>query len=196
VGFSAGIFIFCAYILGGISAGYYLVHFKIGTDIREYGSGSVGARNVKRLLGSFGFYFTLFFDGFKGLVAVLVAQRLGFSQPVVSLVFVAVIAGHIWPIQLRFRGGKGIATSCGALLAYSPLLLGGLLGLTLLFLLLRMGFIFAGITAFLFLPLVGYFLDMPPHQVGAMGMVSAFIVFAHRERVQKIFVKIRENREM
>jgi len=196
LGFGEVIFIFCAYIFGGICAGYYLVHFKTGKDVREYGSGSVGARNVKRILGPFGFYFTLFFDGLKGLIVVLVAQKLEFSQQVVALAFVAVIAGHIWPFQLGFRGGKGIATSFGALLIYSPLLVGGLIVLTFVFLLFRMSFIFAGITAFLFLPLLGYFLDMPSYQIGAIVIMSGFILFTHRERVQKVFIKQRKKREM
>lgn len=195
MGFREVIFVFCTYILGGICAGYYLVYFKTGKDIREHGSGSVGARNVKRVLGSFWFYFTMFFDGLKGLVAVLISRYFGFSEETTALVLVAVVAGHIWPLQLRFRGGKGIATSCGALLAYNPLLAGGLVVLTLLFLLFRMGFIFAGIAAFLLLPLLGYFLGLSPYQIGAIAIMSGLIIFAHRERLQKIYIKVREKRE-
>ena len=109
--------ILLAYLLGGICTGYYLVRIKAKADVREHGSGAVGARNVGRILGKTGFAATLFGDVLKGVLAIALARKFHISEPAVSLVMVAVVAGHIWPLALQFRGGRGIATAIGAFLA-------------------------------------------------------------------------------
>lgn len=179
--------ILIAYLLGGICTGYYLVRLKVKTDIRETGSGGVGARNVGRILGRPGFSVTLMGDALKGLAAVLLAQKAGLSDAMISLVLVAVIAGHVWPVLLQFRGGRGIATAIGAYVAFDVILALLLLGLTLLLMLFRRGFILSGLTAFLILPSVAYALEMPGHRVAALATAAAIILFAHRERIRKSF---------
>lgn len=121
--------IFSAYLLGCFTTGYYLVRLLSGQDIRALASGNVGSRNVGRLLGARGFILTFIGDAGKGLLAVYLAQRMGGGQIMASAALLAVTAGHIWPLQLRFRGGKGLATYAGGMLILYPLLL--LLGLTL-----------------------------------------------------------------
>lgn len=137
-----------AYLLGGICTGYYLVRFKAHLDIREQGSGGVGARNVGRILGKPGFIVTLLGDSLKGLLAVWLARRFEIADPAVSWVLVAVIAGHIWPLPLQFRGGRGIATATGAYLAYDPNLVLLLLGITGILMVFRRGFVLSGLAAF------------------------------------------------
>src|SRR5881296_2981108 len=107
-----------AYLLGCFTTGYYLVRLRTGQDIRELGSGSVGAKNVGRLLGWTGFGVVVLGDSAKGAFAVWAAQHLTKEDWLVQLSLLAVVAGHAWPVQLRFRGGKGIATSLGGLLIY------------------------------------------------------------------------------
>src|SRR3954466_15400158 len=107
-----------AYILGCFTTGYYLVRMCRGHDIRESGSGNVGAKNVGRLLGWRGFLVTVIGDVAKGAFAVWAAHHLTKDARLVGLAMVAVVAGHVWPVQLIFRGGKGVATSLGALLIY------------------------------------------------------------------------------
>ena len=109
-----------SYFLGCFTTGYYLVRFLTGNDVRETGSGSVGARNVSRILGKTGFTLTLLVDFAKGVLAVQLARHFTTEDCVVALAMMAVVAGHVWPIQLRFHGGKGMATSLGSLLIYSP----------------------------------------------------------------------------
>ncbi|QBG48411.1 glycerol-3-phosphate acyltransferase [Verrucomicrobia bacterium S94] len=179
--------ILIAYLLGGICTGYYLVRLKTKRDIRECGSGGVGARNAGRILGASGFAVTLLGDALKGLAAVALAHWFGLAAPVVSLVLVAVVAGHVWPLFLQFRGGRGIAPAIGAYLAFDSNLAMLLFGLTLVLLIFRRGFILSGLTAFLTLPLVAYALDMPDHAVAALTAVSVIILFAHRERIRKAF---------
>jgi len=173
-----------AYLLGGICTGYYLVRLKTGIDIRDSGSGGVGARNVGRYLGKTGFVITLLGDSLKGLMALLLAHKLQISTWAFGLVVVAVIAGHIWPWALQFRGGRGIATAIGAYLAYDPHIALLLLGITAVLMVFRRGFILSGLAAFLLLPLVAGALDFPSHVVWSLAASAVIILYAHRERIR------------
>ena len=106
-----------AYVLGCLNAGYYWVRYRASIDIRDLGSGNAGARNVGRLLGTSGFATVFIFDALKGVVAVMLGIHFGSAWPIPELSALAVVLGHVFPIQLGFRGGKGIATALGALLA-------------------------------------------------------------------------------
>jgi len=112
-----------AYGLGCLSAGYYLARWK-GLDLREAGSGSTGARNAGRLLGKGAFAITFALDLLKGLAAVLLARLLVPGPWAAPLAWLCVVLGHVWPVQLRFKGGRGISPAVGGLLATSPLLTG------------------------------------------------------------------------
>ena len=107
-----------SYFLGCFSTGYYLVRQRTGQDIRELGSGSTGARNAGRVLGRPGFWWTMAGDLAKGGIAVGLALALTGSERVELLAWLAVVAGHIWPAQLGFRGGKGVSTSLMGLLVF------------------------------------------------------------------------------
>lgn len=109
--------VLASYLLGGICAGYYLVRWSRGLDVRRTGSGSAGARNVGRLLGAPGFFATLALDAAKGAVAVLGAGRVATGPWPPALALLAVVLGHVFPAQLQGRGGKGVATALGGLLA-------------------------------------------------------------------------------
>jgi glycerol-3-phosphate acyltransferase PlsY len=187
--------IIMAYLLGGICTGYYLVRLKAKQDIRDSGSGGVGARNVARILGKPGFIITSLGDGLKGGIAILLARQFNISEPAVSLVLVAVIVGHIWPLPLQFRGGRGIATATGAYIAYDPQLALLLLGTTLILMLFRRGFTLSGLAAILLLPLVAYALDRPGHTVAALAGSAVIILFAHRERIRKVFAEVLPQKE-
>jgi glycerol-3-phosphate acyltransferase PlsY len=178
-----------AYLLGGFCAGYYLVLLQLRTDIRDHGSGGVGARNVGRLLGRAGFAATLTGDLLKGLLAVFLARKFELTDSAVSLVVLAVVAGHIWPLPLGFRGGRGIATAIGAYLFYDPVLALLLLGLTLGLMLFRRGFIISGLAAFLLLPPLALGLDYSGHTVAVLAATAAIILFAHRERIRSAFAE-------
>lgn len=114
-----------SYLLGSIPFGYLLVRLFHGEDVRQSGSGNIGATNVSRkspLLGAL----TLALDASKGAAAVMLASRLagGMSgmkpyQPMAMAAFFAVL-GHIFPVWLKFRGGKGVATGLGSFLVITP----------------------------------------------------------------------------
>ncbi|SDO71610.1 glycerol-3-phosphate acyltransferase [Desulforhopalus singaporensis] len=178
-----------AYLLGSFCTGYYLVLAKTGQDIRETGSGGVGARNVGRLLGPAGFLTTLLGDGLKGSAAVLIGQMFSGNDTVLALILLAVVAGHIWPLRLQFRGGRGVATAIGAYLTINPFLALALLIITATLMIFRQGFVLSGLAAFVLLPFVALFLHFSGYAVTVMETSSIIILFAHRERLRRVFAK-------
>ena len=119
-----------AYLLGSIPFGYILVRLFHGEDVRRSGSGNIGATNVARKAPLLG-VLTLLLDATKGFVAVSIAFQLGVYfrnsgsrglNPITlaAIAGVFVIVGHLFPVWLRFRGGKGVATSAGVFLALAP----------------------------------------------------------------------------
>jgi glycerol-3-phosphate acyltransferase PlsY len=115
-----------AYLLGSIPFGYLLVRFLRKEDVRSTGSGNIGATNVARTGGTTLGLLTLLLDALKGYLAVLLAMHLapntanGPSTLAIAAA-VAAVVGHVFPVWLRFRGGKGIATALGVFIALAPL---------------------------------------------------------------------------
>ncbi len=114
--------VLAAYLLGSVP--FAMISSKIFglADPRSYGSGNPGATNVLRSGNKKAALLTLVGDALKGWLAVFAAQQAGFSDSVVGLVALAVFFGHLFPLFLRFRGGKGVATAAGVLFALDPLL--------------------------------------------------------------------------
>ena len=114
-----------AYLIGSIPSGYLIVSATKGKDVRETGSGGTGATNVTRSAGKWAGVATLVLDALKGFVAVEMARTVaspdGTVNWTVALASVAVVVGHCFPVWLRFRGGKGVATGAGVFLALFPL---------------------------------------------------------------------------
>lgn len=116
-----------AYLLGSIPFGYLIVRAKEGADVRETGSGGTGATNVTRKAGKFAGIITLLLDAAKGAAAVLLARWLltpdfGVNYFAAAAAILALL-GHIFPVWLGFRGGKGVATGVGIFLCLAPLAL-------------------------------------------------------------------------
>ena len=118
--------IVAAYLLGSLSFAVIVSRFAGLADPRTYGSGNPGATNVLRSGHKGAAILTLVFDVLKGYVPVLLAllwrERFGFGDLTVALVGLAAFVGHLWPVFFRFRGGKGVATAAGVVLALNPLL--------------------------------------------------------------------------
>ncbi len=109
------------YLLGSLPTGLVVVRALTGTDIRNAGSGNIGTVNVYRVTGLGASALVLAVDMLKGAGAVILARAWGLPAAVQVAAGLAAIAGHNWSLFLRFRGGKGIATSFGVLLAMSPI---------------------------------------------------------------------------
>jgi glycerol-3-phosphate acyltransferase PlsY len=119
-GFAVGVVVL-AYLLGSIPFSYLIARLVAGQDVRKVGSGNVGATNVMRAAGKKAAAVALVLDVAKGVAAVLIARRLGSPPALVGAAAFAVMLGHCYPVWLGFRGGKGVATSAGAMVALAPL---------------------------------------------------------------------------
>jgi acyl phosphate:glycerol-3-phosphate acyltransferase len=171
------------YTLGCFTTGYYLVRARTGQDLRELGSGSVGARNVGRLLGWPGFVLTMLGDFGKGILAVWAARHFTTDDRLVAVAMVAVVAGHIWPAQLYFRGGKGMATSVGALLVYDwQSALAFVLVFAVAFAALRKT-VLPGLFALACLPLISAYLGRGQGAVIGVAGLAGLVLIAHRQNL-------------
>ena len=110
-----------AYLIGSIPPGYFLVRLVKGLDLREVGSRNVGTLNTYHHVGIWGAGLVLFLDVGKGALAALLPVWVGVPEWAIYVTGVLVVAGHNWPVLLRFRGGKGAATIIGVFLAFAPL---------------------------------------------------------------------------
>ena len=112
------LFVVCSYLLGSIPFGYLIFFFSEGKDIRATGSGNIGATNVLRSKGKLAGLATLVLDILKGALPILYG-RVHFDLPWVLLLGgLAVLLGHVFPVFLRFRGGKGVAALVGVFLVF------------------------------------------------------------------------------
>jgi glycerol-3-phosphate acyltransferase PlsY len=184
--------IVAAYLLGSVPTGYLLFRWSGGGDIRRHGSGNIGATNVMRSGGKAVGVLTLLLDALKGTAAVLLAREVA-GGPWEAAAAFAAVAGHCYPIFLRFRGGKGIATGCGAYLVLAPLPMAIALGVfaaTVLFTrMVSMGSIAAGVA----LPLA--ILWWQPDRALAWSVVASagLAIARHHANIRRI-VAGREHR--
>ena len=181
-----------AYLLGSIPFGLLLGKLFGAGDVRRSGSGNLGATNVARVAGPLAGILTLLLDAAKGAAAVSLAGRLA-NDDVLWMVAagLAALGGHCFPIWLRFRGGKGVATAAGMFLALCPL---ALLGSVLLFIAVVAFWRFVSlgsIAAAAAMPLLLYFLWAPHHAPPFVVTFGAFaaamlIVYKHDANIQRI----------
>lgn len=179
-----GVLVLAAYGLGCLNTGYYLVRLKTGQDIRTLGSGNAGARNVGRILGRPGFITTIAGDLLKGVAAILLVNLVHGSELTRALTAIAVVVGHVWPLQLGFRGGKGAATGCGVYFALDPVAAGILLGVCGLGVLILRRSTLATMIAFGLSPLLAFVLKRPVPEIGAVAAVALVVIFSHRSNLR------------
>jgi glycerol-3-phosphate acyltransferase PlsY len=171
-----------AYLLGGIPFGFLLVKLTRGTDVRESGSGNIGATNVLRTSGPAVGVATLLLDIAKGYVAVWLAAVLTGDAPEwTSLAALAVMAGHAYPVFLKFQGGKAVATFIGAFAYLTPLPLAAVLLLFIAVVAVTRYISAASILAAAAFPFGVWMILHPPVQVTAAAFIAgAFIVYRHK----------------
>jgi len=179
-----------SYAIGCFTAGYYWTRWTTGRDIRHLGSGNVGARNVGRNFGPGGFTVTLLLDLLKGAIAVTIAARLGMRPEAVVGSLVAVIAGHNWPMQLRFQGGKGIAVSLGAMLAFDPLMVGCVLLVFAPLMAMIRNFTLSGLLAFALGPLVAFSCGLDKVEVAALSFVAILALLTHLKNIRQEIARL------
>jgi glycerol-3-phosphate acyltransferase PlsY len=180
--------IVAAYLIGGIPFGYLVVKWTSGADVRSSGSGNIGATNVLRTTGRSAGVVTLLLDIAKGAVAVWLAGKLTAGNiNWMSAAALAVMAGHAFPVFLRFKGGKAVASFIGAYLVLAPMPMFAVL------------IVFIGVVAFtrhvslgsvlaagMFPLAVWMFMQPPLSLVGASIVSGAFIIYRHRANLERI----------
>lgn len=179
------------WVLGGYLAGSIpfavLVSRAMGLpDPRSYGSGNIGATNVLRSGSRRAALLTLAGDAAKGWLAVLVARAALGADPIVAAVGVAAFLGHVFPVWLRFRGGKGVATAAGVLIAFDWRLGVAVLVVWLAVAALTRYSSLAAIVAAIFAPFAAYYLAGAGALLAAVVAMSAVLLARHRGNIAKL----------
>jgi acyl phosphate:glycerol-3-phosphate acyltransferase len=179
-----------AYLLGSIPFGFLLVRIFRGQDIRHSGSGNIGATNVARSSPGLGIV-TLLLDAGKGLLAVYLAMVL-YKAPVYPVMCVAAlfaVVGHIFPIWLGFRGGKGVATAVGGFLLVAPQAVFGALIVFLLVVLSTRYVSLGSVAAAATFPLLAwlfYRAYFRPNYIAILGLASLLVIVRHRRNLGRL----------
>jgi glycerol-3-phosphate acyltransferase PlsY len=180
------VYVIAAYLVGSIS--FALVSSKLFDlpDPRSYGSGNPGATNVLRSGKKAAAALTLFGDAAKGWLAVFVAIQFALTEVQIALVVLAVFLGHIFPVFLKFKGGKGVATALGVLLALNVWL-----GLSALVTWLFMALLFrysslAALTAAAGAPFFAFLLGLPQEWVLATCAMLLLLIWRHKKNIQNL----------
>ncbi len=183
-----------AYLLGSIPFGYLIVRLSRGEDIRKAGSGNIGATNVARSAAPVLGILTLILDASKGLLAVVLALGIAArsapaeSSQVATMAALLAIAGHIFPVWLKFQGGKGVATGVGAFIPLAPkavlIVLGIFLGMVMIFRYVSL----ASIAAAGAFPVAAYLLGGYSSRASAVLLVAAalLIVVRHHQNISRL----------
>jgi len=183
--------IFGAYLCGAIPTGVILSKVVAGVDIRNYGSHNIGATNVYRALGRSLGVLTLLGDVLKGFLPVYLVYRLTGAETWTSAAALATFTGHLYPVYLRFSGGKGVATALGVFLVLSP---GILLILLLIFVVIVAAFRYVSVGSIIAASAAPILMCLVPYPYPTVYIVTAtamaiMIVYRHKENIKEIIKK-------
>lgn len=174
------------YLSGSIPFGLLIARVAMGVDVRNAGSGNIGATNVLRVAGSRAGAVTLALDALKGWAPVALSQFLGAPEIVIAAVGLAAFLGHVYPLFLGFRGGKGVATAFGVLLALFAKIALLIVGVWLLVAAIFRYSSLAALMAAVAAPVLVWVLDGRPSYVGLAVMICGFILIRHRENIARL----------
>jgi glycerol-3-phosphate acyltransferase PlsY len=177
-----------AYLVGATPFGYLLVKWKTGRDVRALGSGNIGATNVLRTTSRALGILTLLLDIGKGFLAVWIAARMTAGSPLwTSAAALAVMAGHAFPVFLKFRGGKAVASFVGAFLYLTPLPLVATLALFVVVVAATRYISLGSVVGAAALPFLAWLIERPPAPVVAAAAIGgAFIVWRHKDNIARL----------
>ena len=174
-----------AYLLGSVPVGLLLSKIK-GADPRAVGSGNIGATNVMRAAGKITGALTLIGDVLKGLIPVMIAFMLGETKVIVTAAGLTAFLGHLFPVFLRFKGGKGVATALGVYLGLDPF---AVLIAIIIFVLtiIKWGFVSLGsLVGVAAMPLLLYFLSAPVQYIYLVLIIGALIFIKHKDNIRRL----------
>lgn len=175
-----------AYLLGSVSSAIVIARIFGLKDPREVGSGNPGATNILRYGGKKAAALTLLGDVLKGVVPVLAARALAVEAPVLALVMLAVFVGHVFPVFHRFKGGKGVATAFGALIALNIWVGLLLMASWMLMALVTRYSSLSAITVSVLAPFYVWWLTQSGVLIAATAAMSLLLLWRHRGNIQKL----------
>jgi glycerol-3-phosphate acyltransferase PlsY len=187
--------LFAAYLLGSIPFSYLVTRLKTGKDIRDIGSGNVGATNVLRTTGKLPALLALILDVGKGAASVILASRItGDSAMGPPAGFFAML-GHAYPVFLNFRGGKSVATGAGAYGLLCPFAIGGCLIVFGIMLSICRIVGLSSIIAAASFPLSAWLLGSSKPVILWGGLSAGLIIFRHQENIRELFEPQRDKKD-
>ena len=182
-------FVICAYLIGAIPSAVVATKALGLNDPRSQGSGNPGATNVLRTGGKLAAIITLFGDIAKGVIPVVLASQLGLSNGWLSLVAIAAFMGHLFPIYIGFKGGKGVATAIGVFAALSLSLAAIYVAIWGLVAALSRYSSLASLVAGGVAGLASFAIFNQPDQlqlIGAVALIVAFLFQRHRDNIERL----------
>jgi glycerol-3-phosphate acyltransferase PlsY len=177
-----------AYLIGSVPFALIIAKRWGEPDLRRIGSGNLGAANVLRSSGVTAGVLVALLDVGKGAAGVMLAARLDGSNTAPAVAGFAAIVGHIYPVWLRFRGGKGVATACGVFTALAPVAVPPALAVFLVSAWLTKYISVGSVLASAALPPIAYAMGMPTPIVAAALAAAILIVFRHRSNLARVWL--------
>lgn len=177
--------LFLAYLLGSIPFGLLLTKYIQGIDVRSIGSGNIGATNVLRTGNKKIAAATLFLDALKGVIAVYLASLWGETEGVVLVAAIFAVLGHVFPLWLRFKGGKGVATALGVMIPLNPYVC---LFTVICWLVVAKIFRISSLSAlvsFILTPIAAYLFDSLSLAVFSLAL-ALLLVWTHRSNLKRL----------
>ncbi len=176
------LFVVIAYFIGNISPSTMLAKAR-GLDIKKEGSGNAGTTNALRVMGAKAGVITLVVDILKGVIAVILPQLI-VGETCAMLCAIAVIFGHVWPVIYKFKGGKGVATTFGAIVAINPLLGLATLGVVVITVLISKRMSAGSVMGALLFPLLAFFIEPGFYLHGLV--LAAIVIIKHRSNIDRL----------
>jgi glycerol-3-phosphate acyltransferase PlsY len=173
------------YVIGSVPFALLLAR-RWGTDLRRVGSGNLGAANVLRATGITPGVLVAVLDIAKGAASVAVARRMGADASSVAMAGLAAILGHIYPIWLRFRGGKGVATACGVFSVLTPVAVPPAIAAFIVTVWVTKYVSLGSVVASLALPTIAYAVGDPAPALAAACAAAGLIIFRHRSNLARV----------
>jgi len=175
-----------AYAIGSVPFALLFARYWGAVDLRRVGSGNLGAANVLRASGVTAGLLVALLDISKGVVSVVIARYVSDQPAAPAAAGMAAIVGHVYPVWLRFRGGKGVATACGVFSMLAPMAIGPALSIFALTVWLTKYISLGSVLASLALPPIAYIAGSPGPAVVAAWAAAALIVFRHRSNPARL----------
>lgn len=174
------------YAVGCLNAAYYIVRRRLGSDIRDHHSGNAGATNAGRVIGRRGYLAVLVLDAGKGAGAALVGLVLA-GDTGAAVAGVAAVVGHVWPVQLGWRGGMGVATMIGVMLLIDPLVLLAAIAIASACYAVTRRYMASGLVAMATAPVVAALVGRSWTAIVPLTIMLTIMAFTHRGDMREAF---------